>query len=136
MMDKDVSSAFDGIRDLIGRGNARLEAKLDLANQQFNQHLQSDAGSFARLEERHTFITQKLSDSEIRNKEESERRLRKYELEQQRKDQFKIARIAGWVLIAATLLGVFGTSLMNQIELRSAREDRAKLQRSVDDIKK
>lgn len=126
-MDRDISIAFEGIRDLVARGHARLEAKLDLSNDQFNKHLKEDAISFTKLEAGQTNISYNMTASEIRRKEESERKLKKYEQEQVRKDQFKMARLAGWIAIIAALIGVFGTSLFTLLEQRSSKEERAQM---------
>ena len=62
-MEAELRDTLKDIRDSIKESTARLEGKIDLQNQQFNEHLVADARSFKGLEmETNAIHTRRRSD--------------------------------------------------------------------------
>jgi hypothetical protein len=112
------------LRAHINQTGGRLEGKLDLMNQQFNQHLVDDTKQFTILEQRHLQLREKVEEVERKRKEDSERRLQKVEADQTREDQWRIAKVGGVFLIAAAVLGSLVASVMTYVEHRAERSER------------
>lgn len=135
-MDQEFKQAFSAIRESHAQTEqnlkahvdaiaGRLDGKLDLMNQQFNQHLIDDTEALTTLKLRQEDLARQVVEAENRRKEESERRLKKFESDQNRRDQWKVARIGGWFLIVSAVLGSLIASLMSYVEHRGdSREHR------------
>lgn len=134
-MDADLRSALDGVQKSIIAGHANLSGKLDLTNQQFTDHLVSDAKAFTALEIGQRNIETKVEGSERRRKEDSEKLLEKQAedaatakadkiIEDNKKLQMKIAWIGGILAILAALGASVLGSFLSYSEAKAARQER------------
>jgi hypothetical protein len=149
-MEPALQHWLEKIESSIATARGELSGKLDQANQQFNDHLKSDAVSFNTLEMGQKTIERTINQAE-RRKEESERRLREIKLAEveaarrkeaedkktkdaeaaearNKKLQIRIAIIGGVFALVAALAGTMFASIWTLLETKAARAERQRPQ--------
>lgn len=133
-MDLEMRGMFDKIERSIASGNGRLEAKLDTANSQFNDHLTKDAVAFTELKIGQASIETKIEAQERRRKDESDKTLAKITEQKSKNFQMRIAWLGGILAIVAAVFATLIGSWLTYIEAKADRAERVQ-QRQEDKLK-
>lgn len=138
-----ISKTVQDIADRVSRGTAEVSTKLDVANQQFNAHIVEDAKSFTEAKLTAAQIREKMDESDVLRKEDSERRIRteaqkatlendklvaiarlekeRMEREQKREEQEETRRLWRWGLIITGAIAFAVAWYTNYLESKNAR---------------
>lgn len=127
-MDDDTKYAFKDLKESIHIGHGYLSGKLDAHAKAMQEHLISDASQFTELKLKAEMLREKLEAAEKRRNEDSEKRTKAVDAVQAKKDQYKLAKMAGWFAIIAAVVTVLLTSLANNVKLQIIQDHQQKLE--------